>query len=73
MKIYKKTYWNFLQVCEFLKTVKHYDQSTAEKLTNYIFENVENDANRLRRDAWHFANLILSKEEYEKEYGDGKQ
>ena len=64
--IKRKTYRNFMIIANRLMKEKGYTFKEAEKLTHQIFDNMEANAGRT---AEQFYNMILSKEEYTKEYG----
>lgn len=64
--IKNKTYHNFLIIRNKLMCEKGYDPCTASQLTHNIFDTLSVNPGRT---AEEFYNLILSKEEYEAEYG----
>lgn len=61
-----KTYHNFLIIRNKLMREKGYSPKEAEQLTHYIFESLSCNQGRT---AEEFYNPILSKEEYEAQYG----
>lgn len=52
-----------------LKREKHYDAIDAKKLAGYVIENYKEDRPRCARPVRWFLDKILSKEEYEANYG----
>lgn len=67
MKIIKrKTYHNFLIIRNKLMNEKGYDPRTAEQLTHNLFETLSVNPGRTAEEIY---NHILSKEEFEAEYG----
>lgn len=65
-KMVTKTYHNFLVIRNALMREKGYTPDEATKLTHMVFENV---AANPGRHAEEFYRMILSKAEYEAEYG----
>lgn len=65
----RKTYRNFLLVMDILQDVKHYTRAESERLARKVFENVEADKGNGNRTAEWFLSRILTKEEYEAQYG----
>lgn len=65
-KMYRKTYHNFMIVANALMREKGYTFDEATKLTHNVFANVEANPGR---HAEEFYRPIISKAEYEAEYG----
>lgn len=61
-----KTYNNFMLVYSILQNYHGYDKGTAERLAHQCFDQAKNDP--LKRKVEHFLSLILTREEWEKEY-----
>ena len=64
--IRRKTYGNFMAVYNAVIHEKGYDRATAENITNRLFYNLElNPAFNI----WRAFSLLLTADEYAKEYG----
>ena len=66
--IRNKTYRNFIIIKNRLMKEKGYSPDEASKLTHLVFENVFYDIDYGNRSAEYFYNMILSAEDFAKEY-----
>ena len=65
----KKTYHNFLIVRNKLMNEKGYAPRVAEQITHRIFENYNNNTSRNIK--WYY-DMVLTREEFEQQYGEEK-
>lgn len=63
--IKNKTYFNFMLVMNRIIATKGYDKETAEKITHHIFD----EYNPYGKSIEGMIDDIMTKDEYEKEYG----
>lgn len=66
--IRNKTYRNFIIIKNKLMKEKGYSPDEASKLTHLVFENVFYDKDYGNRSAEYFYSMILSAEDFAKEY-----